>query len=192
MLSNIFAVIANGLQTICKTQRQLECILALYPYPKFKKCKDETQAREWLRRNGRCIETIKYEKYGETSIRGYAEVEYFISYNNIYYNIDTKQLGYIRINRFDEHVQIDYRGYFIKVKITAVCLNDNLIVHHIIAVRRILRLLGDFIDVDLKLHDISIFLALTKYSGKNYVIIGAQKEIKNRIGGVSFTVHNFG
>lgn len=40
----MFAVVANGIQTICKTQRQLDYILAVYPYPKFKKCYTEEEA----------------------------------------------------------------------------------------------------------------------------------------------------
>lgn len=183
----MFAVVANGIQRICKTQRQLDFIIAVYPYAKFQKCKDEDEAREWLRRNTRKYNSLRHVKYGNTSTTGYAQIEYFIADDNIYYNIYTSKVGYIRIQA-DESTKVDSRYDLLKVKICNVKLDDSLINHHVIAIRRILRLLGDFIDVDIIVPDISVFLALTKYSGKNYIIRGAQKEIATRLGGVSLTI----
>jgi hypothetical protein len=58
----------------------------------------------------------------------------------------------------------------------------------VIAIRRILIILGTIIDVDVIVPDISVYLAATKYTGRNYMIKGLQKDIADRIGGVSFTV----
>ena len=57
-----------------------------------------------------------------------------------------------------------------------------------VAVRRILKILGEYADVDIIVPDISIYLAATKYTGKNYMVRGLQQDIQNRLGAVSFTV----
>lgn len=183
----MFAVVANGIQTICKTQRQLDYILAVYPYPKFKKCSTEEEAREWIKQNTRQFNIIKYSHYGNTAISGYAIIEYFIANNNVYYNIRTEKVGYIKIQA-DNDIKVDSRKSLLKVKVCNVRLDNSLIAHHVIAIRRILKLLGSYIDVDIIVPDISIFLALTKYSGKNYIIKGIQKEIASRLGAVSITI----
>ena len=185
----MFAVVANGIQTICKTQRQLDYILAVYPYPKFKKCYTEEEARNWIRVNKRQFNAIKYSKYGDTATFGYATIEYFITNNNIYYNIKTEKVGYIKIQA-DNDIKVDSRKSLLKVKVCNVRLDDSLIAHHIIAIRRILKLLGEYRDIDIVVPDISIFLALTKYSGNNYVIRGCQRDIASRLGAVSITINS--
>lgn len=183
----MFAVVANGIQTICRTQRQLSSIIAVYPYPKFQKCATEEEAREWLRKNARSINSAIYDKYGNTSVWGFAQIEYFISQNNIYYNIDTRKLGVIRVRPASD-VKVDARQELVKVKVCNVRLDDNLIESHVVAVRRILKILGEYADVDIIVPDISIYLAATKYTGKNYMVRGLQQDIQNRLGAVSFTV----
>ena len=183
----MFAVVANGIQAICKTQRQLDCIISIYPYPKFKKCSTEEEAREWLRWNSRKYTSLKHERYGNTSISGYARIEYFIDNVNTYYNIHTERVGYIRVQH-ESDIRVDSRRDLLKVKVLNSKLNNNLIMHHAIAIRRILRILGQYIDVDIVVPDISVFLALTKYNGNNYMIRGVQKDIATRLGAVSITV----
>lgn len=184
----MFAVVANGMQYICKTPRQLDCICAIYPYPKFKKVRNKDEAYAWLKQNSRSVASSSFSNYGDTAKSGYAVVEYFISDNTIYANIFTENIGFIKIPP-TEGVAIDNRTDLIKVKIKNIVLDDMVINHHILAIRRLLKLLGDFVDVNIKLPDMSIYLALTKYRGENYMIQAAQKEIRQRLGGVSFSVN---
>lgn len=184
----MFAVVANGMQTICYTQRQLDTILAIYPYPKFRKFSDEDTAMEWLRANTRVNDLLRYNQYGETMTRGFASVEYFIANNSIYCNVRTKKVGFIRVWTEDENVKVDARPNMIKIKICNVVLDDEMIAHHILAIRRILRVLGEYVDVDIVLPDVSVYLAATKYKGSNYIIRGFQNDLRSRLGGVSFTI----
>lgn len=183
----VFAVIASGIQTICKTMRQVDTIVALYPYPKFKKVRDEVEARVWLRENTRKMNCLTFSKYGSTATAGYARIEYFISNNEIFYNIDTRKVGYIKVLASEE-VSVDARATILKVKVRNVCLDNSMIAHHIIAIKRILKILGEYIDVDITVPDVSIFLALTRYTGNNYLIKGIQRDIEVRLGAVSITV----
>ena len=184
----MYAVVANGIQTICKTQRQLDTIAAIYPYPKFRKFKEETEAREWLRQNTRSMNIISYNQYGETVSSGYAKIEYFIDADCVYYNIRTEKVGFIKIWCDEEDVKIDARRNLIKVRVCNLQLNNKLIFHHILAIRRILKLIGEYLDVDFVVPDSSILIAATKYTGSNYIIKGLQRDIAERLGGVSFTV----
>lgn len=185
----MFAVVANGIQTICKTQRALDRIIAIYPYPKFCKCKTREEARAWILRNSRSFSGLARERYGNTARSGYAKIRYAIVENGVDFDIDTKRVGYIKVPS-EEKVLVDSRKTSLKVLVRDIKLNDESITHHIVAIRRILKLLGDFVDVDIVVPDISIFLAVTKYSGKNYVIRGLQKDIESRLGAVSLSIED--
>ena len=187
----MFAVVANGIQTICKTQRALGTIIALYPYPKFQKCSTYEEAREWIRKHSRTFTSLKRERYGDVGYCGYARIEYFIVNGFSYYNIYTRRVGQLRIDS-SEYIHVDNRRNLIKVKITDTMLDDDLIQHHVIAITRILKLLGGFVDVDVVVPDVSIYLALTKYSGNDYVIRSFQRLQQSRLGGFSVTVRERG
>ena len=75
----MFAVVANGVQAICHTQRQLDTILALYSYPKFKKFSKEEEAYEWIRQHSRVNYTSCYNQYGDTMGIGFVSVTYSIT-----------------------------------------------------------------------------------------------------------------
>lgn len=183
----MYAIVANGIQTIVKTSEQLDVILGLFPYPKFQKVNTEVEGREWIRNNSRISYASDIRNYGETSKYGYAEIDYFISNNNIFYNVDTSKLGYIRVESSD-NVLVDSRPELLKVKVLNVVLDNSLIAHHVIAIHRVLVLLGDYVDVSINVPDMSVYLALTKYTGTNYMIKRTQDLIKRRLASVSFTV----
>lgn len=184
----MFAVVANGIQTICKTQRQLDNILALYTYPKFQKFNREEDALKWIRQHSRVSWSNIYKQYGDTSGAGFLEIKYEIQNNTIAYNIDTEQLGYIGAISDDKDVAIRNGRTSIDIIVSNVVLDDLKISSHIIAIRRVLRLLGPYVDIDVLLPDMSVYLAITEYKGKNYIIRGLKQDIASRLGGVSFTV----
>lgn len=183
----MYAIVANGIQTIVKTSEQLDVILGIFPYPKFQKVKTEAEGREWIRNNSRISYATDIRNYGETAKRGYAEIDYFISGNSIYYNVKTAKLGFIRIEQSDG-VLVDSRPELLKIKIQNVVLDNMLIAHHVIAIQRILLLLGEYVDVNINLPDMSVYLALNKYTGNNFVIKRTQEYIRKRLASVSFTV----
>lgn len=185
----MYAVVASGLQKICKTQRELDTILALYPYPKFQVVRDEAEGREWLRRHTRILNDFAFDRYGTTARFGYARIRYSIEQGRVIYSIDTHKVGFIKVHS-SANVAVDARPDTLRVVVSALSLDDNLIAHHVIAIRRILRVLGEYVDVDIVVPDFSVYLALTKYNGKDYIIRGAQRDIQNRLGGVSITLES--
>lgn len=183
----MYAVVANGIQCICKTQKKLEYILAIYPYPKFIRCHTEEEGRDWIRRNQRGYHDRSIGNYGTTAISGYVTVDYIISNNTIFYNLYLSKIGVLKLRK-SEDIDINYGSDFIKVKITNVVLDNKLISHHVIAIRRILKLIGNYVDVNVVVPDISVYIAVTSYKGNNYILRGIQKDIQSRLGGVSFSI----
>lgn len=183
----MFAIVANGFQGILTTKKELDLVLGIYPYPKFAKVKTREEGLEFLRRHSRKI-SYRYKEYGDTFKRGFVTLEYFIDNNTIFANVYTDKIGKVFINNTDDSTILDVRPDFIKIKISNVVLNDLLIRHHVIAIRRLLNILGPIVSVCLVVPDISIYLALTSYKGKDAVIMSAQRAIEKRIGGMSYTI----
>ena len=183
----MYAIVANGIQTIVKTQEQLDIIISLFPYPKFQKVFSEKEGREWISRHSRIDYSKEFRNYGETAKKGFAEIDYFIDGNNIYYNVKTEKLGFIRVER-EDGVLIDSRPELLKIKVVNVALDDLKIAHHCIAIQRLLLMLGEYVEVTFNIPDMSVYLAVTKYTGNNFVIKRTQDLIKKRLGAVSFTV----
>ena len=75
-----------------------------------------------------------------------------------------------------------------KVKVCNVKLDNTLIAHHCIAIQNILRIFGNYINMELILPNISIYLALTKYTGTNFNIRNVQNNIESRFGEVYYTL----
>lgn len=183
----MFAVVANGLATICKTQRELQFILAIYPYPKFQKCRTKEEASLWLRQNSRTFDSMNIEKYGDVSDNGYVTMEYFIVDANTYYNFYTEKVGRLRIHPA-QGVAVDNRNELIKVKVYNSSLDTLLIQHNVVAIERGLNLIGEYVDVNIVVPDISVYLAITKYSGRDFRIQRLQRVLRNRLGAYSITV----
>lgn len=188
----MYALVANGIQTICRTQRQLDTMLAIYQYPKFAKCSTEEEALAWIRRHSRHVSAMCSRHYGDTSSKGYAVLRYAIKDNAVYAVLETNLLGYIRVESQSDDVRVSCSRDVIYINVIGVVLDDGMIAHHIIAIRRLLRIIGEYVDVDIVVPDMSVYLAATKYKGKNYIIKVMQKDIMSRLGGVSFTVERGG
>lgn len=184
----MFAVVANGVQEICHTQRQLDTILALYSYPKFKKFSKEEEAYEWIRQHSRVNYTSCYNQYGDTMGIGFVSVTYSISNNTIYYHVNTEKFGYLAVFSSDKNVAIRQGRESLDIVVSNVVLDDLKISSHIIAIKRILILLGSYVDVDITVPDMSVYLAITKYKGNNYMIHSLKNDFEKRLGGVSFTI----
>ena len=187
----MYALVANGYQGIVKTKRELDALIAIYPYPKFRKFYTEEDARKFIRSNTRRYD-FNIREYGDTYERGFITIEYFISKQGILANCITNKAGDIYLIHEDENVIIDKRSDFLKIKVKNVELDDKLIPHHLVAIKRLLLLVGDAASVCLVVPDISIYIALTSYKGANQQILSIQNMIHKRLGTVSYTIRDRG
>lgn len=182
----MYAVVAPGLKGIYDDPKAIDRILALYPYAKFRKLKTEEECWVFLERyeNKHGIEDIK--SFGDTFEKHHVSMEYFIQTPNLYYNFDTSGIGTLRL--LSQTAVIENRTNLVKALIPNVAVDTNTIGGHVIAIYNGIRLLGDFIDVDVVVPDHSIFYAIQSYTGQNRTIGRLTSYIRSRMGKVSVTL----
>lgn len=186
----MYAFIANGYKGIIESKQTLYIMSSIFPYPKFRKVHSLEEGIKFLERYDRGIIEPRFKNYGDTDKDfGYVTIEYFIDENDLYVTIDTTKVGFIKVSvNTPNDVAVDNRPTTIRIRISNIRLNNDLISDHCVAIQNILELLGDFVDVNLIVPDISIYLALTKYTGDSYVIRDCKEIIERRLGGVSYTI----
>lgn len=184
----MFAFISNEYRTIVHTADRLELLLSIYSYPKFVKVNSEAEAKDFFRQQDRAFIKRGALHYGGKEKCSYVTVEYFIADSNIYCNIDTSNFGYVRLGKKLKNVSQEATYDLLRVKIKNVVLNDELIAHHCLAIHNILSLFEDYVNVEFIVPDISVFLACTKYGGKDGTINRTKNFIKCRSGEVYFTI----
>lgn len=184
----MYAFISNEYRGIVNTQRQLNFLLSIYSYPKFVKVNSELEAKKFFASCDREFLDTGIYRYGKKTDSGYVTIEYYIDGKNIYANVHTKYLGFIRLPSLPKNVKQDCSYDLIKLKVCDVNLEDELISHHCIAIRNLLGLFNEFINIEIILPDISVYLAITKYKGSNFAIKRLQSYLKKRAGEVYYTI----
>lgn len=184
----MYAFVSNEYKAVVKTQRQLDFLIGIYTYPQFRKVNNITEAKKFFNMCNRVFMRTGLNKYGRGSDIGFIKIEYFIDGKNIYVNVGTKNFGFIKLSDLPANVKQDSSYDLLKLKICNVILDDSLIAHHCLAIINILSLFDSYINVELIVPDISVYLACTKYSGKNYAIKRAQGCLSDRMGSVFYTM----
>lgn len=184
----MFAFVSNEYRAVVKTQTQLNFLLSIYSYPTFKKVNTYDEAHQFFKEHERKWIDNSIKIFGKKQSKiGYISIEYFIDNENIYYNIYTNRFGNIRFN-LPESIKYTIDGSLLKIKVENHNLSNAYIAHHCTAISYILKVVGKFINVDLILPNISVYMALTKYTGKNFSIKNAQRDINNHLGNVYYTI----
>lgn len=187
-----YAVVVPGISTVFDNWADVERICALYPYPKFRKFTTREECWEFVKRHtSKKVYTDIY-KYGDTFDNLYVTIEYFICEDKVCYNFKTKKIGYLTVECSDPNVHFTNRNGVIKATLSDIRLNDDLITSHVIAIWHGLKIIGDYVDVDIKVPDHSVFYALTTYKGRNRAINRVRDFIDNRIAKVSLSMKDFG
>lgn len=186
----MYVFIANGYKGIVESKQTLDILASIYPYPKFRHVGTKEAAIKFLNRYNRGEKQANFYNYGETDRDYcYATIRYVIDQQDLFITIDTSRVGFIRVaNKNIRDTVIDNRPTMIRIRISNINLNDNLISDHCVAITTILELLGGYVDINIEVPDISVYLALTKYTGDNYIIKETQEVVKSRLGGVSITI----
>lgn len=182
----MYAVVAPGVKGIYLDYKEVEKVQALYPYAKFRKFRTEEECWRFIRLNENQHTVEQISNFGDTFNRHRVVMSYFIRSPNLYYNFKTKGVGTLHIE--DGNAIIEHRSDLIKALIPNVIVDPEKISGHIIAIYNGIKLLGDYIDVEIIVPDHSIFYAIHSYSGNNWTINKLNKHIRSRIGNVSITL----
>lgn len=184
----MYAFISNEYRSIVYTQRQLDFLSSIYSYPKFKMVNTMAEANEFFAKNYREFYKPSLNQYGKVDDIGYISIQYFIDGRNIYVNVFTKHFGFIKLSNLPKNVKQDASYDLLKLKICNVILDDSLIAHHCTAISNILSLFDLYINMELILPDVSVYLACTKYKGKNFSIRNLQSVLQARMGVTFYTI----
>lgn len=187
-----YAVIVPGINTVLNDWAEVERLCALYPYPKFRKFRTAEECWEYVKRHTSRRLYTDIVKYGDTFDNLYVTMEYFICEDRVCYNFKTKKFGYISVECRDPNVKCINKNGVIKVIMSDIHLNDDLINSHMIAIWHGLRIIGEYIDVDIKVPDHSIFYTLMSYKGQNRTINRVKNYIDGRLAKVSVSMKDFG
>lgn len=182
----MYAVVAPGLKGIYHDPKVIDRILTLYPYTKFRKFKTEEECWQFLERNTNKHGIEEISDFGDTFSHHRVKMEYFIRTPNLYYNFDTSGLGTLRV--VNQRAIIENRTSLIKALIPNMVVDADTISGHIIAIYNGIKLLGDYVDVEVIVPDHSIFYAMHSYTGQNRNISRLSTYIKSRLGKVSVTL----
>ncbi len=183
-----YGVVAPGISMVYADYGDVKRIKALYPYTKFRKFKNEEDAWAFVRKY-----SMKYRllqgvyKYGDTFKHHFVRMEYFIGKEDLYFNFDTRNIGYIKVPERQNQL-VENRANLIIVRIINFHLNNETITGHLMAICKGLDIIGDYVDVDIKLHDHSVFYVFQSYSGSSRTIQRIMQRIDNRLGKVSLTL----
>ena len=186
----MYAFISNEFQTIVNSQSNLQLLCDLYSYPKFKKVDTYEEGMKYIESCKRKFKKSGKTIFGIKRTTAYLDINYFINDNNIYLNIRTSNFGYISMENLPDNMKSVATYDLVKIKISNIQIDDSRISSHCIAVYQILRLFDNSINIVLTLPDLSVYLACTRYVGKNHVIKGVQDLIKSRVGKTIFIVKN--
>lgn len=180
----MFAFVSNEYQGIVYSKEHAKILSGIYSNPKVQYCRTAEECRDFIKRNPRYVYDAG-KKYGWKKNTAYIRVEYFISDETIYANLYTDHFGFVYLNIKSTNMIQSVTYDLIKLKIMNVNVHDESITSHCIAVKSIINVLNPIINVQVIVPDVSVFLALTEYSGPNSTITDIQKNIEARIGKVA-------
>ena len=183
----MYAVVAPGFACVYSNWADVERIKKLYPYPKWVKCKTDEEAQEWIRRNSYGHRLSRVYNYGNTLKDLHIYVNYHICKDSVLYVLDCSRIGRVQID--SDNVEVKYEGSKISVKLNDIFVSNETIAGHMSAIYNLLKILGDYIDVNIELPYYSLFYSLTSYSrGNCRAITIVKKVIEERLGAVAFSL----
>lgn len=184
----MYAFISNEYRAIVYSRRQLDFLCSVYSYPQFKMVNKVEEANAFFAEHGRLFYKPSLNQYGKVDNIGYITIKYFIDGKNIYVNVYTKHFGFIKLSSLPKNVKQESTYDLLRLEICNVILQNNLIAHHCTAIMNILSLFDSYINIELVLPDISVYLACTKYKGTNFSIRNLQRVISSRMGVTFYTI----
>ena len=118
----------------------------------------------------------------------YIDVKYKIAKDCIYYVLDCKRIGRLRLHV--EDILVEYKASKIYVKLPNTYVSDETVAGHMSAIHNLLQFVGDYVDLNIELPYYSLFYCLTVYSKGNNRAINIVKNLLNeRLGSVAYTLN---
>lgn len=183
----MYAVVAPGFSCVYSNWADVERVKALYPYPKWCKCYSEEEAQAWIKRNSYGKHLSRVYNYGNSFPELNIYVRYRISTDCVYYILDCRKVGNIRIHAQD--ALVEYKGSKIFIKLPNIKVSNETVAGHMSAIHNLLQIVGDYVDLNIELPYYSLFYCLTGYSrGNSRPITLVRQLIDRRLGAVALSL----
>ena len=184
----MYAVVAPGMKGIYYNSRDIDNILRIYPYARFKKCQTEDECYQWISENQSTRRLEELRDYGTAFPSCHVVMTYYLDDEYLYVNFDTTKFGQMRIFvPYDKDAELMQTPTVCSLKIPFGVYASPL--HRsLLAVIEALEIVGDTIDIVIKVPDHSVYYALRSYTGADNIILRAQDAVKNRQGGTSVSL----
>lgn len=185
----MYAVVAPGLKGIYRDTKDIDEILRMYPYARFQKFAFEEQCYQWISENSTSRQLEEIRDYGTALPSCHVVMDYHIKGDFLYVNYDTKNFGRMRIALpdDDDETELTQAPTFCAVKVPFGVQTKPLHTS-LLGIVEGLDIIGDMIDVVVKVPDHSVFYALRSYTGNDPVIRRAQAAVRERQGGTSISL----
>lgn len=185
----MYAFVSNEYQGIVHSRTVAQVLADIYSYPVIQYVRTPEEGYDFIKRKNRKFYINDTKQAGWKESTAYLRIEYFVAEDTVYANIYTDHFGYVYLNlKGKKDVKQSVTYDLIKVKLTGRRLREDSISSHCLAIQNVLHLFSPIINVQIVLPDISVYLALTRYTGRNGVIRGARRELDTRIGKVMLIV----
>lgn len=174
-----YAIVAPGISGVYSEWKSIERIKALYPYPKFAKFEYEVDAYNWLKANKYSNKRHGIYNYGSTFHDRYIDVKYKICEDCVYYKLDCKRMGRLRLDL--DNAIVEYKGSQILVRFDNMSLSNMSITGHMSAIYNLLDFVGPYVDLNIRVEYYAIFYCLTGYTGSNRYVTTVRDMITERL-----------
>ena len=183
-----YGYVAPGLNKVTEDFDVIRNWSRVMPYSKFRKFRSEEEAWDFVKRNKMAKDLVSIKNYGDCFDNLYLKCQYFITAKSVCYNVFTDNIGFVKVETEDPNILIENRLDVIKIKMTNIRLNNDLISSHSIAIYNLLEILGDFVDVNIEVPDQSIYYMMKAYTGTKPIYLKLQQLMKRRRGEISVTL----
>lgn len=183
----IYAIVAPGYSLVTTDWNKIERVKALYPFPKWQKCRSEEEANLFVKKNYVPRPVKLMYNYGDTFKDLYINASYKIGKDCLYFEYDTSRVGMLKFR--DPSMVVEVAGKMIYVKMPNIYLSENSISSHMSAIYNLLLTLGPNVDVNIRIKYFAVYYSLTSYTGTGVHAINVVCDyIKNRLCKVAFTL----
>lgn len=181
----MYAVVAPGLKGIYRKSSEIDAILKLYPYARFCKLPTEEACYRWISQNSTRRRLEEITEYGTAFHSHHILMDYIVFNDTLYINYNTKKFGNVRI--VNKNITLTQTKDMCMVR-EPFTVTGTPVQIYLLALVEALDIIGDLVDVVVRVPCHAIFYAVRSYTGDDYVIRYAQEYVKNRLGGTSITV----
>ena len=179
----MYCIVANSFSGIVRTQAELDALSSVLPFPKYRRFETEDECLAFLHSNKR---THIDANHVNIIPEGCLVATFIVDNGKLFCSIDITKVGDVSILASDI-IKIQRHSTYVSV-IGELSTKKDSILQQVDAVATILRCVGNFVNINIKLNDVSTYLALTRYTGANTLIRSVQNTIRNRLGNVFFEV----